>query len=164
MNLSIRNMTAEDWPPVREIYREGIATGIATFETETPDWEHWNAHHVQHCRLVAVFRDQLLGWAALSQVSSRRVYAGVAEVSVYVSGAARGRGIGKRLLEYLISESERHGFWTLQSGIFPENEASIALHKALGFRQVGIRERPGRLGDEWRDVVLMERRSRIVGG
>jgi L-amino acid N-acyltransferase YncA len=163
MNLRIRPMAAEDWPRVREIYLEGIATANATFETEAPEWQQWDARHVPSCRLVAMLDHLTAGWAALSPVSSRRVYAGVAEVSVYISAAARGQGIGKALLAALIRESEQQGFWTLQAGIFPENAGSIALHEAFGFRQVGIRERLGRLGDRWRDVVLMERRSRTVG-
>jgi L-amino acid N-acyltransferase YncA len=170
-------MPPDLWPAVREIYREGIATGNATFETLVPDWEKWDSSHRKDCRLVAV--DQInedtgeflvplsaltvLGWAALSQVSARKVYAGVAEVSVYVSAAARGRGVGKALLEALVKESELIGIWTLQAGIFPENIASLALHKSCGFRQVGLRRRIGKLGDKWRDVMLLERRSETVG-
>jgi L-amino acid N-acyltransferase YncA len=156
-------MTAEDWPRLREIYLEGIATANATFETEAPDWQHWDMCHVPSCRLIATLDERTAGWAALSPVSPRLVYAGVAEVSVYVSAATRGRGLGKALLTALIRESEQHGFWTLQAGIFPENVGSIALHRACGFRQVGVRERLGRLGNHWRDVVLLERRSKIVG-
>ncbi len=156
-------MTQNDWPQVRAIYLEGIATANATFETGAPDWQVWNARHVPTCRLIADLDEQMAGWAALSPVSSRCVYAGVAEVSVYIAEAARGRGVGKALLSALVRESEQHGFWTLQAGIFPENVASIALHEALGFRQVGIRERLGRLGERWRDVALMERRSPVVG-
>ena len=163
MSLRIRAMTAEDWPRVREIYAEGIATGNATFETELPNWQLWDARHTVHCRLLALLEDQTAGWAALSSVSSRRVYAGVAEVSIYVAAQARGRGLGRALLESLIAESEEHGVWTLQAGIFPENVSSIALHKACGFREVGTRERLGKLGDHWRDVVLMERRSKRMG-
>jgi L-amino acid N-acyltransferase YncA len=171
MSYVIRPLTADDWPVVREIYREGIATGNATFETELPAWEKWNTGHREDCRLVAVERDraasaaesEVLGWAALSPVSSRQVYAGVAEVSAYVAEAARGRGVGKALLQALIEGSEARGVWTLQAGIFPENAASIALHKACGFREVGVRRRIGRLGDVWRDVLLLERRSAKVG-
>jgi L-amino acid N-acyltransferase YncA len=174
MGYVIRSLAADDWPAVREIYREGIATGNATFETESPTWEKWNAGHREDCRLVAVeqshgpdadsaAKSELLGWAALSPVSSRRVYAGVAEVSVYVAAAARGRGVGKALLQALVNESEAKGIWTLQAGIFPENTASIALHKACGFREVGVRRRIGRLGDIWRDVLLLERRSSKTG-
>ena len=167
-------MCLEDWPAVGQIYGEGIATGQATFETELPDWEKWDGGHRRDCRLVArerIASDQLipvdklrvLGWAALSPVSGRRVYGGVAEVSVYVAQAARGRGVGKALLRALVEESEAHGIWTLQAGIFPENAASVALHKACGFREVGVRRRIGRLGDVWKDVLLFERRSVCVG-
>ena len=165
------------WPVVREIYREGIATGNATFETELPDWEKWDSVHHKHCRLVAlepIAEDagdfliplgklRVLGWAALSPVSSRIVYSGVAEVSVYVAANTRGSGVGKFLLQALIEESELHGIWTLQAGIFPENVASIALHKSCGFRKVGVRRRIGKLGEVWRDVLLLERRSARVG-
>jgi len=163
MNCQITLMRSEDWPPIREIYREGIATGNATFETELPEWRKWNSGHRQDCRLIARKGEHVLGWAALSPVSTRRVYGGVAEVSVYVAAAARGSGIGKALLKALIEESERHEIWTLQAGIFPENIAGIALHKALGFREVGVRKRIGKLGEVWRDVLLFERRSLTVG-
>ena len=156
-------MAASDWPRVREIYEEGIATGNATFATEAPDWQQWDEDHLPICRLVAGNNDEILGWAALSRVSVRRVYAGVAEVSVYVSTAARGRGFGKALLRELNLTSEQHGIWTLQAGIFPENVASLALHEALGFRRVGVRERLGQLAGEWRNVLLLERRSTVVG-
>jgi phosphinothricin acetyltransferase len=177
MEYSILPMLPDHWPVVREIYAQGIATGNATFETELPDWEKWDSSHRKDCRLVAV--DELdedkaehltplaefkvLGWAALSPVSSRRVYRGVAEVSVYVAAAARGRGVGKALLEALVQESEGNGLWSLQAGIFPENTASIELHKSCGFHKVGIRRRIGKLGDRWRDVLLLERRSLKVG-
>ena len=156
-------MTASDWPRVRDIYEEGIATRNATFETEALDWQQWDARHIASCRLIALDGDQIVGWAALSSVSARRVYAGVAEVSVYVSAAARGCGFGKSLLSELILKSEQDGIWTLQAGIFPENVVSIALHEALGFRKVGIRERLGQLDGHWRDVLLLERRSKIAG-
>ena len=152
-------MAARDWAEVRAIYLEGIETGNATFQTMAPEWEQWDAAHLAECRLVARAEDGVAGWAALSMVSTRAVYAGVAEVSVYVAARARGQGVGKLLLGGLIAESERHGFWTLQAGIFPENEASIGLHRAMGFRVVGVRERLGCLNGRWRDVVLMERRS-----
>lgn len=164
MSVLIRPITAADWPRVREIYEEGIATGNATFETEPGDWQQWDARHLPGCRLVAGDSDQVLGWAALSPVSARRVYAGVAEVSVYIAAAARGRGLGKALLNELILTSEQNGIWTLQAGIFPENVASIALHEVLGFRQVGRRERLGQLKGKWRDVLLLERRSKVVAG
>jgi L-amino acid N-acyltransferase YncA len=156
-------MRPEDWPAVREIYGEGIATGNATFETELPGWEKWDSGHHKDCRLIARGEDRVLGWAALSAVSGRGVYAGVAEVSVYVASAARGGGLGKGLLQALIDQSEQQGIWTLQAGIFPENVASIALHKSLGFREVGVRRRIGKLGDHWRDVLLLERRSAKTG-
>jgi phosphinothricin acetyltransferase len=148
---------------VLRIYLEGIATGNATFEVEAPSWEKWDGSHLPNCRLIAQEESKILGWAALSPVSSRRVYAGVVEVSAYVAEAARGKGIGKSLLSALIESSEDCGVWTLQAGIFPENTASITLHKSLGFREVGRRERIGKMGDAWRDVVLLERRSAKVG-
>ena len=163
MDYKITFMEPEDWAAVRDIYREGIATGNATFETELPDWEKWDGSHRRDCRLVARGDEEILGWAALSAVSGRRVYGGVAEVSVYVAANARGSGVGKSLLQALIEESELHGIWTLQAGIFPENTASIALHKSCGFRKVGVRHRIGKLGAIWRDVLLLERRSLRVG-
>ncbi len=158
-------MEPHHWPAVREIYGEGIATGNATFETELPTWEKWDADHRKDCRLVATNSadTNVLGWAALSPVSSRRVYRGVAEVSVYVAANARGRGVGKALLSTLVSESDSSGIWTLQAGIFPENTASIALHKSCGFHEVGVRQRIGKLGNMWRDVMLLERRSENAG-
>lgn len=156
-------MVPEDWPRVRQIYVEGIATGNATFETGAPSWEKWDNGHLQKCRLVACSGAEVLGWAALSPVSSRSVYAGVTEVSVYVARAAQGNGVGRALLAALIESAEAAGIWTLQAGIFPENIASIQLHKSLGFREVGRREKIGRMGDRWRDVMLLERRSKVVG-
>jgi phosphinothricin acetyltransferase len=156
-------MRAEDWTAVRAIYQEGIATGNATFELHLPEWQEWDANHLPACRLVARTGGQVTGWAAVSAVSSRCVYAGVAEVSVYVAEAARGQGIGRRLLQSLVGASEREGIWTLQAGIFPENEISIALHRACGFRIVGHREKLGRMHGVWRDVILMERRSKVAG-
>ena len=156
-------MTPEDWPSVRRIYEEGIATGDATFETSAPSWEKWDAGHLAIGRLVAESDGQVAGWAALSGVSDRCAYAGVAEVSVYVAGSARGQGIGSQLLQALIAASEDGGIWTLQAGIFPENRASIAIHLRAGFREIGRRERLGQLGGRWRDVLLLERRSRRVG-
>ena len=177
MDYPILPMPPDLWPAVREIYREGIATGNATFETEVPDWEKWDNSHRSQCRLVALEpRDEaiaeflipldevkVLGWAALSHVSNRSVYAGVAEVSVYVTASARGRGVGKALLQALVQQSELNGIWTLQAGIFPENAASVAVHRSCGFRNVGVRRRIGKLGDTWRDVLLLERRSENVG-
>jgi phosphinothricin acetyltransferase len=159
----IEPMTPQDWPAVRSIYVEGIATGNATFETSAPEWEEWNAAHIATCRLVTRSQGEVLGWAALSTVSSRCVYAGVAEVSVYVAEAARGRGVGLQLLSALVIASEQAGIWTLQAGIFPENEASVGLHERCGFRIIGRRERLGQLQGIWRDVLLMERRSNVVG-
>ena len=156
-------MRDEDWDTVRAIYREGIATGNATFETDVPDWEAWDKGHLRACRLVAKADGRVVGWAALTPYSSRRAYAGVAGLSIYVSASARGQGIGSALLSALIEASERAGLWTLQAGIFPENAASLALHRAHGFREVGRRERIGQLNGVWRDVVLMERRSKVVG-
>jgi L-amino acid N-acyltransferase YncA len=152
-------MRAEDWESVRAIYIQGIATGDATLEQTAPEWEAWDAAHLQCCRLVGHSGSVTLGWAALTPYSSRQVYAGVAEVSVYVAEAARGQGVGVALLWTLIAESSRHGIWTLQAGIFPENTASIRLHERLGFRVIGTRERIGCMNGRWRDVVLMERRS-----
>jgi L-amino acid N-acyltransferase YncA len=164
MTLSIEEMLPAHWPEVRAVYLEGIATGNATFETEAPDWERWDASRLQACRLVALADGGLVaGWAALSPVSARKVYAGVAEVSVYVGSDFRGRGVGRALLEALVRESESAGIWTLQAGIFPENVASIALHRACGFREVGRRERVGQLRGRWRDTILLERRSQTVG-
>ena len=159
----IDTLRPDDWPSVEAIYREGIATGLATFETVSPPWEQWDAAHRPDCRLVARDGERVLGWAALSPVSDRCVYAGVAENSIYIAAAARGQGIGKRLLGALVEASEAAGIWTLQTGIFPENAASLALHQACGFRIVGTRERVGQLHGVWKDVVFLERRSRVVG-
>ena len=156
-------MTDEHWPAVREIYAEGIATGNATFETVASDWTKWDARHHKHSRLIARDGERIVGWAALSPVSAREVYAGVAEVSIYVSAKDRGRGVGRVLMQALIEHSEQNGIWTLQAGIFPENIGSIALHKSYGFREVGRRERIGQLAGVWTDVMLLERRSSQVG-
>jgi len=163
VQVVIDAMQPGDWPQVEAIYREGIATGLATLETEPPTWERFDAAHRKDPRLVARDSERLLGWAVLSPVSARAVYAGVAEVSIYISEAARGQGIGKELLSALVEASEQAGLWTLQAGIFRENTASIALHTACGFRVVGVRERLGQLYGVWKDVVLMERRSQVVG-
>jgi L-amino acid N-acyltransferase YncA len=159
----LRPMADADWPAVRRIYEEGIATGHATFETAAPEWNAWDAAHMKACRLVAVDREQVVGWAALTPVSGRCVYAGVAEVSVYVAAAARGKGVGRQLLEALVAESERHEIWTLQAGIFPENTASITAHERSGFRIVGRREKLGKMRGVWRDVMLLEKRSVAAG-
>jgi L-amino acid N-acyltransferase YncA len=161
--MKLREMLDTDWAAVRTIYAEGIATGQATFEVETPPWERWDAKHLTAGRLVAVRGDRVLGWAALSPVSDRCVYAGVAEVSVYVAADARGKGVGRALLKALVTAAEGAGIWTLQAGIFPENAASVAIHSACGFRVVGVRERLGQLHGRWRDALLLERRSSVVG-
>ncbi|MEO0560490.1 MAG: N-acetyltransferase family protein [Chloroflexota bacterium] len=163
--INIRDMQPTHWEAVAAIYGEGIATRQATFETTVPNWDDWDNGHLSTSRLVAVDADgeTIMGWAALSPVSGRCVYAGVAEVSVYVAAAARGRGVGKTLLKALVNTSEAEGIWTLQAGIFPENAASRALHTACGFREIGYRERIGQLDGVWRDTVLMERRSTVVG-
>lgn len=160
---TIETMQEIDWPAVRAIYQEGIATGQATFETAAPEWEAWDASHRPDCRLVARQEAQVIGWAALSPVSRRAVYRGVAEVSVYVAAAARGRGIGRVLLGALIEASEAAGIWTLQASVFSENEASVALHLSHGFRVVGHRERIGLHHGTWRDTLMLERRSSRVG-
>jgi L-amino acid N-acyltransferase YncA len=163
LGFEIKAMRSEDWPAVQKIYSEGVATGNATFETETPPWEKWDQGHLQDCRLVAVNSEGILGWAALSPVSTRRVYSGVAEVSVYVAATARGQGVGTLLLQSLVEQSEACGVWTLQAGIFPENVPSVALHKSCGFREVGLRQKLGQRSGVWRDVLLLERRSSRVG-
>ena len=158
-DATIAAMRPEDWPAVHAIYEEGIASGDATFETETPSWEDWDAAHLREHRLVARRGGEIVGWAAVVPVSGRCVYAGVAEHSVYVAAAARGQGVGRQLLEALIASTELGGIWTLQSGIFPENAISLRLHQACGFRVVGTRERIGHHHGRWRDVILVERRS-----
>jgi len=161
--MQIENLLPEHWPSVKTIYEEGIATGNATFQTTAPEWEEWDAGHLKKSRLVAVEEGNILGWAALTPVSGRCVYAGVAEVSVYVAAAARGKGIGKKLLQALIGSSEKNNLWTLQAGIFPENESSIKIHEDCGFRIVGKREKIGKMKDTWRDTILLERRSTVTG-
>ncbi len=162
-DLHIMTMQVQDWPDVQRIYREGIETGNATFETQVPEWEVWDSKTRPQPRLVARLDDQVVGWAALSSVSARAVYAGVCEVSVYVAAAARGQGVGKKLLQALVQASEDLGIWTLQASIFPENQASIAIHEQCGFRILGRREKIAQHRGRWRDTVLMERRSQIVG-
>ena len=161
--ISIEKMRPEHWQEVRAIYEDGIKTGNATFEVSAPEWKVWDEAHLQHCRFIADENDKILGWAALSPVSDRCVYAGVAEVSVYVNTTARGKGLGKMLLEKLIEESEADNLWTLQAGIFPENIASIKIHQHCGFRVIGKRERIGKINSIWRDTLLLERRSNKVG-
>jgi phosphinothricin acetyltransferase len=151
------------WLSVKNIYEQGIATGNATFQTAAPSWQEWDTSHINACRLVAIVNHEVVGWAALSQVSSRCVYAGVAELSLYIRSNARGKGIGNLLLEAIISESEKEGYWTLQSGIFPENIASLHIHQKNGFRIIGFREKVGKMGNNWRDNIILERRSKTVG-
>lgn len=163
MSAVLDAMTPTDWEEVRAIYLEGIATGQATFEVEAPTWDEWDAAHHPFARRVARCDGRVVGWAALSPASRRRCYAGVAEVSVYVAGTHRGRGVGRQLLLAVIAESERRGVWTLQGATFPENEASLRLQRRCGFREVGRRERVAQLHGTWRDTVLTERRSTVVG-
>jgi L-amino acid N-acyltransferase YncA len=160
--VSVRDLQPGDWPAVHAIYEQGIAGGDATFETEPPSWERWSAAHPS-LRLVAEQDGSVVGWAALSPASARRCYRGVGEVSVYVAEQARGAGLGRALLDALVVRSEQAGYWTLTAGVFPENEASVRLHLACGFRQVGLREGLGEAGGVWRDVLLLERRSTLVG-
>ena len=164
MTLTIRHMVPGDWQQVATIYKEGIATGIATFESKVPSYDQWDAAHIKSCRLIAELDNTIVGWASLSPVSSRCVYGGVAEVSVYVGKKAWGNGVGKTLMHQLIRESEKNGYWTLQSGIFPENKASIQLHEKVGFRFLGKREKVGKtVTGIWKDNLLFERRSQVVG-
>ncbi|HET8528134.1 MAG TPA: GNAT family N-acetyltransferase [Gaiellaceae bacterium] len=158
----LRGLRPADWPEAAQIYAEGIATGVASFETEPPPWEEWDAAHSE-IRLVAELDGRLAGWCALAPVSSRGCYRGVAEESVYVASWAQGRGVGRALLEEAIARSEEAGIWTLQAGIFPENKPSLRLHLGCEFRLVGVRERLGEAGGVWRDVLLLERRSGAAG-
>ncbi|HEY8916407.1 MAG TPA: GNAT family N-acetyltransferase [Chitinophaga sp.] len=161
--MQIIQMSADHWPQVKAIYESGIATGNATFQATAPEWDEWDKAHVKTCRLAAVENNQVIGWAALTAVSGRCVYAGVGEVSVYIHPDARGKNVGTQLLQALITESEANGFWTLQAGIFPENIASIKVHEKCGFRLVGRREKIGQMNGLWRDTLLLERRSLITG-
>jgi len=161
--MNIEAMQANHWAAIKTIYEEGIATGHATFQQAAPSWEEWDAAHAINPRLVAIEDGEVLGWAAITPVSGRCVYAGVGEVSVYVGSRGRGKCVGKQLLQALITESEKENFWTLQAGIFPENAASIAIHHACGFRTIGLRERIGRMNGVWRDTLLLEKRSERVG-
>ncbi len=163
MSFVIDRMRSSDWDDARAIYLQGIAAGQSTFETEAPSWESWDANHLAFARLVVRDDERVIGWAALNPVSARRAYAGVAETSVYVAFDKHGVGVGRQLLEALISESERHGIWTLQAVMFVENQTSIALHRACGFRAVGRRERISKLNGVWRDTILLERRSTETG-
>ena len=161
--ILFRPIKATDWEIVAEIYRQGIETNNATFQQQIPTWEEWDNGHLKNCRVLASIDNKIAGWAALTPVSGRCVYAGVAEVSVYVADNFRGQNIGKMLLNKLIIESEKENLWTLQAGIFPENIASLTIHEKVGFRKVGYRENIGKMNGEWRDTVLMERRSKVVG-
>ncbi|HEU5277417.1 MAG TPA: GNAT family N-acetyltransferase [Gaiellaceae bacterium] len=161
-SVELRVLTRDDWAAVADIYWEGMRDGLATFETEVPAWEAWDAGHLPEHRLVAESIDEVVGWAALSPASSRRCYAGVAENSVYVARAARRCGVGRMLLEALIAGAEAAGIWTIQTSVFPENRASLALHERCGFRVVGKRERIGKRDGIWRDTIFLERRSRTL--
>jgi L-amino acid N-acyltransferase YncA len=163
MEINLRELKSEDWNSVAEIYRQGIETGNATFQTEVPTWESWDSAHLKTCRIVACLSKEIIGWAALTPVSGRCVYAGVAEVSVYVSLRYQGQKTGTILLDKLIAESEETGLWTLQSSIFPENLASLKIHINLGFRKVGVRKKIGKMNGKWRNTVLLERRSKTTG-
>ncbi|WP_294273878.1 N-acetyltransferase family protein [uncultured Chryseobacterium sp.] len=161
--MEIQTIIQDHFSEVAEIYRQGLATGMATFQNEVPSWEEWDRAHLAFCRMAASENNKILGWAALTPVSARTVYAGVAEVSIYLAEGERGKGIGTMLLNALIGQSEANGIWTLQSGIFSENKGSIRLHEKCGFRQVGYRERIAKKNGIWKDTVLMERRSKITG-
>jgi L-amino acid N-acyltransferase YncA len=161
-SVELRALRPEDWPAVRAIYEAGIATGDATFDTVAPEWAAWDAAHLADHRLVACLDGRVVGWVALAPVSERCAYAGVAEDSIYVAPEAHGRGVGRALLTAVVASAERGGIWTVQTGIFPENQASVRLHQACGFRLVGVRERMGRLHGRWRDVLLLERRSPLI--
>lgn len=164
IDFKIEEMSSGDWKGVAKAYMDGINTSIATFQADIPTWEEWDNSHIKVCRLVARLEDKILGFAALSPTSSRCVYKGVAEVSIYIGNEYRGKGVGTALLTKLVEMSEKEGFWTLQSGIIRENIASIELHKKCGFRELGVRERVGKMSNGvWHDVVLMERRSKVVG-
>jgi phosphinothricin acetyltransferase len=163
MDIELRSLKKEDWSSVAELYKQGIETGNATFQKDIPTWDAWDSGHLKTCRIVATLGDEIIGWAALNKVSGRFVYAGVAEVSVYVASQYKGQKTGTKLLKSLISESESEGYWTLQAVIFPENIASLKLHKNLDFRKVGFREKIGKMNNVWRDTILLERRSKIVG-
>jgi len=163
MEIKLETMTEDHWESVLKIYKEGIATGNATFQQELPTYLEWDNNHLKNCRIVALLKNKIVGWAALSPVSGRCVYAGVAEVSVYVSEKFRGLKIGKQLLKKLIIESEKEELWTLQAGVFPENISSIKIHEQLGFRRVGYREKIGQMNGVWRDTILLEKRSELIG-
>jgi L-amino acid N-acyltransferase YncA len=161
--MDLRDIDHTNFDQVAEIYKQGIETGLATFQNDIPDWDSWDKSHLSNCRIAVFENNQMAGWGSLSPVSGRCVYAGVAEVSVYIAAGQRGKGVGSLLLNQLIDQSEKAGFWTLQSGIFSENIASVKLHEKCGFRQIGYREKIGRKNGIWKDNIIMERRSKIVG-
>ncbi len=161
--MEIKNFTEQDYIQIAKIYKQGIDTGIATFQNEIPDWQSWDKSHLENCRIALIESNEIIGWAALTAVSNRCVYAGVAEVSVYVATNFRGKGMGEILLNSLAEESEQAGIWTLQSGIFAENIGSIKLHEKCGFRQIGYREKIGQKNGIWKDNIIMERRSKNIG-
>jgi L-amino acid N-acyltransferase YncA/protein-tyrosine-phosphatase len=161
--MQIIPMLATHWQVVKKIYEDGIATGNATFQTEAPSWQDWDGTHLQYCRIVAVENEIVIGWSALSSVSKRKVYAGVAEASIYIDNDYKGKGFGKKLLQELVTQSEKNGIWTLQASIFPENKASIQLYQSCGFRIIGTKEKIGKRGNEWRDNIFLERRSKVIG-
>ena len=163
MEVNFKPMTEEDWPQVAEIYWQGIETHNATFESQLPTWEKWDSSHTKTCRILATIENIVVGWAALVPISAREVYSGAGEVSIYVSDKFQGKGIGTNLLEQLIDESEKNGFWTLQAVIFPENKSSMTMHEKQGFRIVGYRERIGQMNGTWRNTILLERRSEKIG-
>ena len=161
--IIITEMQYADWVWVREIFIQGIRTANATFRTEAPTWEEWDKDHIPNCRFVAKQNDEVLGWVAFTSISSMRAFSGVVEVSIYIASSAAGKGVGSKLLQTIIDASEQYDIWTIQSMIFPENVASINLHRKFGFEEVGIRKRMGKLNGHWRDVVLLERRSNTIG-
>ncbi|UUF12558.1 MULTISPECIES: GNAT family N-acetyltransferase [Flavobacterium] len=161
-NMEIRKLSDKHWNQVKIIYQKGIDTGNATFQTSAPTWEDWDNSHLKSCRVVMQEDGNVIGWAALTPVSSRCVYAGVAEVSVYVDPEHSGKGIGLTLLNELVLQSEAEGIWTLQAGIFPENTASLRIHEKAGFRILGTREKIGKQNGIWRDTALLERRSSVI--
>jgi phosphinothricin acetyltransferase len=161
-SVTFEDLRSEHWPEVARIYADGMATGHATFETKVPSWESWDSSHLDAHRFVALLDGEVVGWVAVSPVSDRCVYGGVVENSVYVASRVRGRGVGRLLLERLIASTEAAGIWTIQTGIFPENAASVRLHERVGFEVVGRRKRLGKLHGAWRDVLLLERRSELV--
>lgn len=162
-NIIIRELTKKDYPAIKLIFEEGLKTGNATFEETAPDWDMWNSSKLPYCRLAAIMDGKVVGWAALNETSSRKVYKGINEESIYIATEHFGKGIGKILMNALIEQSEEHGVWTLYASIFPENTASIKLHLSCGFREIGYMEKAGCMNGIWRDTVLFERRSKIIG-